>query len=425
MFLNFCILFFIASFAFLSIKKEKLSILLIILLLPTYLIRFKFFGIPTTVLEIMLISVVIGFLNKIIRYRINVKFSNFLLPIFLLLIASAIAVKISDNSLPALGIFKAYFLEPILFFIVFINNFKTKKDLNLIINTLGISVIYISVYAIFQKITGIGISDTDPSWSIASSRRVTSIFEYPNALGLFIAPIVVLFIGKIKDTLQNKKNRLNFIFNFLVIILGSLSVWFAKSEGGIVAIILSILFILFLYTKEKLKFILGFIMVTSILFFIPTTQKYLDQKIFLKDYSGKIRYQMWVETKNMLKDNLIFGAGLNNYQNKIVKYKINKNYETFLYPHNIILNFWSEIGLFGLLTFILIFYRFFQKCYLLKNKNKMLSIAVSASMFALIVHGLVDVPYFKNDLAILFWIIISLIIVLENINDNEIEIIEN
>ena len=32
-------------------------------------------------------------------------------------------------------------------------------------------------------------------------------------------------------------------------------------------------------------------------------------------------------------------------------------------------------------------------------------------MTVLLIHGLVDVPYFKNDLAVLFWIIIGLIII--------------
>jgi hypothetical protein len=29
-------------------------------------------------------------------------------------------------------------------------------------------------------------------------------------------------------------------------------------------------------------------------------------------------------------------------------------------------------------------------------------------IIAILVHGLVDVPYFKNDLAVLFWMLIAL-----------------
>lgn len=427
MFLNFCIFIFIIIFTLFSIKREKFSIFLIILLLPTYLIRFNFFEIPTTLLEIMLISLFISFIYQIIKNRIDIRFYNFFFLLFVLLIVSCISLKVSDISFQSLGIFKSYIIEPILFFIIIINRLKTKKDLNSLIYALGLSTIYLSIYAIFQKITGIGISKTDPTWTIQGTRRVTSFFEYPNALGLYIAPIVALYIGKLFEFIKKRrveKNKILFIFILSVIILGTMSVIFAKSEGAIVAIILSTIFIFFLYTKDKLNFIFATIIIGTTLFFIPKTQAFLYNKILLNDYSGKIRYQMWVETKNMLKDNFIFGAGLNNYKNKIQPYKLNKNYETFLFPHNIILNFWSELGFFGLIIFILIFYIFFKKCYLLKDKDKYLSIAIASSMFALIVHGMVDVPFFKNDLSILFWTIISLVIIFEKIDDNKIEVIK-
>ncbi|MBU1180368.1 hypothetical protein KJ885_05475, partial [Patescibacteria group bacterium] len=35
-------------------------------------------------------------------------------------------------------------------------------------------------------------------------------------------------------------------------------------------------------------------------------------------------------------------------------------------------------------------------------------ITAICAMSALLIHGLVDVPYFKNDLSILFWIIFSM-----------------
>jgi ASC-1-like (ASCH) protein len=37
-----------------------------------------------------------------------------------------------------------------------------------------------------------------------------------------------------------------------------------------------------------------------------------------------------------------------------------------------------------------------------------MSLMALCGMAALLVHGLVDVPYFKNDLAILFWLIMAL-----------------
>jgi hypothetical protein len=154
----------------------------------------------------------------------------------------------------------------------------------------------------------------------------------------------------------------------------------------------------------------------------------------------------------MLKDgNLLWGAGLNNYQEKIRPYHqegffFNKdadpkfrlkvvfgedqNYrderwqplEIYLYPHNIFLNFWTEIGLIGALifAFVIIKFLFLSLRYYFKergNKNKYLGLALGSSMLVIVIHGLVDVPYFKNDLASLFWIIIALLAILR-VRDN-------
>ena len=126
------------------------------------------------------------------------------------------------------------------------------------------------------------------------------------------------------------------------------------------------------------------------------------------------RINMWQETWAMLKDRPIFGAGLAGYQTIIAPYH-QKNYiEIFLYPHNIFLTFWSEIGLLGLVVFLLIIAWFYKIGF---NKNLLvahypLPIVLMASMTTLLIHGLVDTPYFKNDLSVLFWLLIGSIIIL-------------
>ena len=34
-----------------------------------------------------------------------------------------------------------------------------------------------------------------------------------------------------------------------------------------------------------------------------------------------------------------------------------------------------------------------------------------AALSAILIHGLVDTPYFKNDLSIIFWVLIALLII--------------
>ena len=90
--------------------------------------------------------------------------------------------------------------------------------------------------------------------------------------------------------------------------------------------------------------------------------------------------------------------------------------EIYLYPHNIFLNFWSEIGLLGAIIFIwlmlkaaLIAYQSFKYLNQENSSEKYLALGLMSSLICIFVHGLVDVPYFKNDLAVMFWVFIAFI----------------
>ncbi len=195
------------------------------------------------------------------------------------------------------------------------------------------------------------------------------------------------------------------------------------------------------------------------------------------DLSGQIRRQQWHESWQMLKDGrLITGAGLANFQvavapfhqegifvknddpNWLANIRSSAEYrkqvwqplEIYLYPHNIILNFWSELGLAGMLLFVWIILKYFHmgiKNFQLHKENTSFVIAGSdpqsrnlnneetwipgqarndrkrrsfmmadnylvlgllGAIIVIVIHGLVDVPYFKNDLAVMFWLLLAM-----------------
>ena len=88
--------------------------------------------------------------------------------------------------------------------------------------------------------------------------------------------------------------------------------------------------------------------------------------------------------------------------------------EIFLYPHNLLLAVWVELGLAGLLIFLTILYQFFRACFSPPHGGRGnargwgLRAGLVVALSVILIHGLVDVPYFKNDLAMLFWVIVAL-----------------
>ncbi|MBU1870927.1 O-antigen ligase family protein [Patescibacteria group bacterium] len=244
---------------------------------------------------------------------------------------------------------------------------------------------------------------------------------------------------RIKNCESKIKQILEISFIFVTVILSLLAIYFAKSEGAMLGVIIGlIIFGLLINKKSRLTVFLFIIIFSSSIYVYSPAKNYLITKITLSDLSGQIRQQQWEETLKMLKDKrIISGAGLANYQKIIQQYHregiffnsendpdfhrktvFNEEYkkkhwqptEIYLYPHNIILNFWSELGLAGLLLFIWIIGKYFYLSIinLFEKKNKYLILGLFGAMIVIVVHGLVDVPYFKNDLAILFWLLIAM-----------------
>lgn len=434
-------------FTTISILKLDWALFIILASLPAYLIRFNIGPIPLTLLESMIIIIFITWIIKNkpwLRLRKSAwqertKKYPYYLEIIAILIAAWIALAIAGFNNSALGIFKAYFLEPIMLYIVIINCGKgvEKKFLW----PLTISALLLSLFAVFQQLTGSFI--VNPFWAALETRRVTSVFPYPNALGLFLAPIFFLSISLFY--FYPKRSNLIIAAKKIFIIVSLLSsvvaIFFARSEGALISIIGALFVVAILTNKKSRRFAISLTALGIIFLMVyAPAWKYVQQKATLMDLSGQIRRQQWSETMSMLKEGrIISGAGLSKYQEKVLPFhqegifvknddpefqrhvvwneeyrkKVWQPVEIYLYPHNIFLNFWTEIGLLGALLFTWLIARYlFEALKLLKNtqgRHRYLILGLIGAMSTIIIHGLVDVPYFKNDLAILFWLLIALL----------------
>jgi O-antigen ligase len=121
-----------------------------------------------------------------------------------------------------------------------------------------------------------------------------------------------------------------------------------------------------------------------------------------------VRLTQWEETWNLLKDHPFVGAGLAGYPEALAPYHTHSHIEIFQYPHNLFLNAWTELGLLGLVLLVFLGILLLRSTpHVRTSWIKMMVLAVFAEMF---IHGLVDVPYFKNDLSIFSWILVTLLL---------------
>jgi len=400
------------------------------ILLPTYVVRAKIGPIPTTGLELAVIATLVAWMAN--RKWAGLKeawitFGGWRLAAGGWLLAGLAAVIVAPDHVAALGLYRAYFIEPILLFFMGFDVIRSQKDRKGLASNFGFIAVIIGAWAIVQYLTGWGIPSP---WDAIEGRRAVGPFPFPNALALFVVPIAVLaFADRVRawgnghGATEGMHDALMSPFlGWLTVISGIVAMLLAKSDGGLIAFGAAAFVALILKKKARVPAIAITVIGCILIFALPQTRAPALERITFSEWSGKVRLVMWGETIEMLKDRPIFGAGLGAYPTVIAPYHEADWMEIFQYPHNILLNLWSETGLFGVLVFGWILWKwafgvwrlaFGQKvpkrsrmpnagC---RMPNTDLSLALPI-ITAIIIHGLVDVPYFKNDLAIAFWLFI-------------------
>jgi len=316
--------------------------------------------------------------------------------------------------LSSLGLWRAYFLEPLMFFIVFMYSINSKKDQAIVFNSFSFLIAYLFLISFYQYFT---------NWNLLAAylkpniHRLTAVFPQPNMLALLIAPLSsFLFVY----ALEIKKRAY-----YLPAILGFLLILATKSQGALIAIIISLLFY-FLLKRSYRKFtliILALIIVVFTLFSSPRQYfNNLKQQVFnpgegLRITSLEIRSHLWQSSIEGIKDNYLLGTGLNSFKKTIANYHNISWIEIYPHSHNIFLNIYLELGLLGLLVFIFIIKQIFISLKETLKQNNKIFYPLTLAWLTALIHSLVDLPYFKNDLSILFFIFLGLTI-LNSSNEN-------
>lgn len=372
--------------------RSEYLIYSIVLLLPTYLLRFTIFGLPLNMLDVVIVTSFIIFWLQYKSLRLD-YYWKYTIGVFLIL--GGIAVFTAPHLNTALGLYKSLIIEPILVSIMVLILKPPLKNLLWVFGTLAL---FISCLGLIQYMTGYGIP---APWNIRGADfRITSMYEYPNAVGLLLAPIIAMLVAWV---IHHKSHRL---FFSIVIILSIAAVIASRSDGAVAALTGSVIIAL-LFTRWKWIAVVCSIVALSVaLLWQPTRDILLFQ-----DASGEVRLALWQGTINLLWHHPLFGAGLGGFPELYAQYKLDRHVELLLYSHNIFLDFWVQLSLGGIIWLVVTLGYFFKRVF--KNLSKD-SIVLLCGMIVILIYGVVDVPYFKNDLAVLFWIILTMSSIIKN-----------
>lgn len=391
-------------------KISNFLIYCTILTLPLYLVRFSIFTVPTNLIELSIGLAfalwVIGFQHKSKRLNLPKKYWLAFVLIFLGITLSA---SLNPNWATEAGIIKSWFVIPFLFFILLVDLIDSPEKREKIMKLLFVSSASVGFVSLIYLLAG----------KVTFDGRLEAFYLSPNYLAMFLVPGIIFGLFSLAEIiLKLKRYTLSFYFIATGLSIMLIALYFTFSYGAWVSLILGMLLAIILTDlvsrSRKIKVCFLGVLIFGLLFSFQLPRQKMNDLLQLNPRSSSSsRMMIWVSAWKIGQDNFFWGIGPGNFQNKYLEYQ--KYFPLYLewavpQPHNLYLAFWLQGGILGLFGFLLLVSVWIkQVVQTLKNKkSSFLEAALLAIMLSVLIHGMVDTPYWKNDLSIIFWTILAL-----------------
>ena len=382
-------------------KIIHFSICLIVLSLPLYLVRLRIGWIPTNLLELMICGLFIIWLVSRIRInQVQFKKTTFFLPVFLIFLGVTLTTLFSVDTITSAGIWKGWFVIPLILFIIIVSNLKSKEQVRDILFALFLSGTCVALIAFFYWLNN----------NLTYDGRLRAFYLSPNHLAMYLSPILILSFYLYSAF----KKRISRVLLFTASCLLFIVIYLTYSYGAWLGIGGALIFLLIKFfrkwtskNKRHFFYLISFFLLLFILAFLWQIPSQKFQGLLDFSYPAwQSRLIIWQSAGTIIKDHSLIGIGPGMFQKYYLDYQA--KFPPYLewavpQPHNIFLAFWLQTGLLGLIGFVWLLIHFFGSV-----TPKKLSLILMAAMIYILIHGLVDTTYWKNDLAIIFWLLTAL-----------------
>lgn len=379
-------------------------IYLIVFLLPAYLLRFGFFGVRTNLLEVLILFSFLWLAIKMMvempiseaRTRFKAAILNnkqICLSAGLIVVGLIASAFMSDNPFVGLGIIKGWFIFPFMLLAVILIYFDKKRAVN-IFKALFFSSFLVATISLVYLLSS----------QLTYDGRLKAFFNSPNYLAMYLVPgaiigsIVLFWIEK-----EKIKSRIIYSASLLII---TAALYFTYSYAAWLSLLIA-LGAVFLSQKklDKKKLLVFGLAVVALWLLARNTDKFHDLSSFSDRSSLQSRMMIWRSAGRMLQDDWLLGIGPGMFQEKYLENQ--KYYLPYLewavpHPHNVYLAFWLYGGTAGISGFLLLLFFWWKET--MRRSNDPLRLIALGIMVSILAHGFFDTTYFKNDLAIIFWL---------------------
>ena len=379
-------------------QKPEKALAWTIFLLPVYLLKIKLGAVSFTFLDAILsLTLVLWALKNKKKFSGPEATTKIIVIGAFLVLLAGLAIWPSGDQARSLGLFKSLICLPLLAALAYQSILvRGNTEKSFFLRPFFYSSLVVSGIAFGYKLAGV----------VSFDNRLAAFWQSPNQLAMYLGLGILAGAALVAEEKQTKQKKTLVLFGLAWLFLIG---FFTFSLGAIIAVLgaLTCWFVgqNFLKNKRVLGavFLVGYFLAGCFLLF---------QGGFLKSRLGESfdsRLVVWQVAKDLIERQPWLGIGLGNFQQKYLEAQDRyAPYPEWAVPHahNLWLDFWLNFGFFGWVLFVFLVI-IFGWC-LLKKTKPVTSGLVFGQMFFywLLISGLADEPLWRNDLAIIFWLVL-------------------
>jgi hypothetical protein len=372
------------------------ALFLIFALLPTYLIRFSIFSVPSTLFEVVIWVAFLytfwkqGWLHRKNWPTLDKKTG---IGVAVLLVASVVALLVSSDIRAGLGLLKGFIIDPILVLFL-LRGTDLGEWPELPWWGLGLSGLILAGWGILQWLNAGG-----------GDFRAHGPYESANYLAFYLVPVAMFFVYEFFRRHGARK-----ILGAAELIIVFSAILLTYSRGGLLALAAGVAVWavwLLLNGSKQWRLVAGAAIIAGLLAVLAVFTLYHGRTLT----SDQTRQVIWNHSTKILEQNPVTGTGLGAFHDKFAASFAGDNshiaheVRDVATAHDLYLTIWLNLGILGLAALLWLFLVGFQKDWELRDRP--LAWLSASVLVAMLVHGAVDAPVWKNDLFPIFWLAVS------------------
>lgn len=330
-----------------------------------------------------------------------------------------ISLTWSDLLPEALRELRVMILEPAIFYFLIRLLKPDVRDVAFLAETLIFTGFVLSVVGLFQFF----VTETSVVVAEGGTRRLASVYGSPNGLGLMLGRCLPFALAYLLTPVSQWRKILAGVSGVTMLIALGLS----QSVGAILlGVPVSIVVVILGWRGKKAVPLLGGLAAAGVMALIPLSLVIprLRQITDIENNTTVFRLNLWRSSFQMLQDHPITGIGLDQFL-----YQYRSRYilpqawadPDLSHPHNLVLDYWVRLGLFGLILGVAMQFFFWKQALRVYHQGRhgdtlrfALILGAMGAMADVLAHGLVDMAFFNINLSYVFVLLLVMVIQLDS-----------